>query len=185
MASDIVINNPKLNKGRLRYKHLIGKQFEMGINDCYSILVKLYKDNLNIELTNYARPNDWWLDDEMNLYLDNYRAEGFKLVDDVELKDLKPFDVFLIALPDPRRKGKTITNHCAIYLGDGKVLHHRLGKLSEVCNYSGYVRNLTTHVIRHKDVPDLTESAETPLDLMDFILPHKRKLLEEAMKDAN
>jgi hypothetical protein len=28
-------------------------------------------NNLNIELPNYARPNDWWLDENLNYYVLN------------------------------------------------------------------------------------------------------------------
>ena len=180
---DIIIEHESLPNGKLRYKHLVGRQFLMGKNDCYSILRHIYKDNLGIELTNYARANDWWLTDDVSMYLDNYEREGFQLLPDVKLDQIRPLDVFLIAIPDPRRMEKVVTNHCAIYLNDGIVLHHRMGTLSSLDQWRGALRNFTTHVIRHKDVPDLRQTAHGKLDLMDYILPHKRDLIMGAINE--
>lgn len=184
MALDVVLINPRLNGGKLRYKHLIGRQFQMGKHDCYDMLRQMFIDNLNIELTNYARPTDWWLEDGVDLYVDNYKSEGFFYIDNVQLADLRPFDVMLIAVPDSRDVKKTKTCHCAVYLGEGKIIHHRMGKMSEVMEYRGWVRHLTTHVIRHKDVPDLRSKYEQKLDVMSLMLPHKRELMMGALNEA-
>lgn len=178
----VVLNDERLNGGKLRYHYLLGKPFEHGKTDCYTIPQSLFKDNLNIQLSNIARPNDWWIND-INLYVDNYIGEGFKALDVVHLPDLRPFDCMLIALPDGRAPEKTVSNHCAVYLGDGLVIHHRLGKLSEVKPYTGMLRNFTTHVLRHKDVPDLRCMDSKKIDIMEFILPHKREILMGALND--
>lgn len=182
---EVKLIDERLKSGQLEYKHLINLPFFMGKTDCYSILRNMYKDNLGIELTNYARPNDWWLKDEVNLYLDNYKSEGFYDIDHNSVNDPKPFDVFLIAIPDPRRTNKVITNHCAVYLGEGLVIHHRMGHFSNVVQYRGALKNMTTHWIRHKDVPDFTPKQETSIDLMSLILPHKRERLMEALNERN
>lgn len=183
--ADIVLEHEALKSGKLRYKHLIGKQFSMGKNDCYSILCDFFNDNLGIKFPNYARPNDWWLEADLNYYVDRYRKEGFYLLEEPRLEDLRPFDVMLIAIPDPRDLKKVVTNHCAIYIGDGMVLHHRMGTLSSVVPYRGVLRNLTTHIVRHKDVPDLRLSTVTKLNAIDYILPHKRELLMGALNESN
>lgn len=183
--ADIILENEALKSGKLRYKHLIGKPFSMGHNDCYSMLRNMYKDNLDIELTNYARPNDWWLEEGQNLYVDRYKQEGFFLLEEPDLADLQPLDVMLIAIPDPRNLSKTVTNHCAIYLGEGTVIHHRLGTLSSIAPYRGVLRNLTTHIIRHKQAPDLKPKYRNTLNSVDFILPHKKELVMEAVNESN
>lgn len=179
----IVLKHEALNNGELRYQHLLGKEFKLGYTDCLAMLRSIFKDNLNIHITNYARPNDFWLQD-INLYVDNYAKEGFMLIPDPQFEDLRPFDVFLIAIPDPRQKSATITNHCAIYLGDNTVISHRYGCLSSVSPYKGSLRQITTHTIRHKDVPDMRNTGKSKVDLMDLILPHKRVRLMEALNDA-
>lgn len=183
MVEDVTLTHEALNNGKLRYKHLLGKTFVHGKDDCYEMLRRMYKDNLNIELTNYARANGWWLDPEANLYVKNFKQEGFSVVDEPELEDLRPFDVFLIALPDHRAPDQTSTNHCAIYLGNGLIIHHRLDRFSQVTSYRGPLRNYTTHVIRHKAVPDMRQKGQNSIDLMDVILPHKREMLMAVMND--
>src|SRR5690606_20249908 len=100
------------------------------------------------------------------------------------MSDLRPFDVILIAIPDERRPKDMVANHCAIYLGDGLMLHHRYGKLSKVQPYRHAMKDMTVGIIRHKDVPDLTNRKEVSVDIMDRILPHKRELLLGALKDG-
>lgn len=176
----------RLNEGKLRYEHLLGRQFVLGKTDCYEILRDIYKDNLNIELRPYARPVDFWLEKEMNLYVNNFEKEGFEYLENVKDSDLRLFDVFLIALPDYRQPKETFTNHCAIYVGNGEVVHHRLGRLSRKVNYSGMLKNFTTHTIRHKDVPEfIRKDKSEKVNLMDYILPHKRQRLLEVLNDKS
>lgn len=171
----------------IKYDHLLGKEFVHGKDDCYELLRRFYKDNFNISLTDYARPNDWWVNEEyeFDLYKENYANEGFTALDDVPVRDLRIGDVLLIALPDGRRVSKVLTNHCAVYVGDGYIIHHRLGKLSEKILYRSTYKNFTTHVLRHKDVPDLGRKHEKELNLMDYILPHKRDRYLGVMNDRN
>lgn len=175
----------RLNEGKLRYDHLLGRPFVLGKTDCYEILRRCFKDNLNIELRPYARPTDFWLEKEMNLYVNNFKNEGFEVVEETPNNDYKLFDVFLIALPDYRQPKETLTNHCAIYVGNGEVIHHRFGKLSRKVKYQGMLKNFTTHIIRHKDVPDfLKDDKPKKVDLMEHILPHKRQRLMEVLNDT-
>lgn len=182
--ANVVLIDDNINGGKMRYRHLIGREFVMGKYDCYDILRQFYLDNLSIELTNYARHNDWWLEQDSDFYINNYKNEGFRLLEDAQLSDLRPFDVMLIAIPDSRNLKTVKTNHCAIYLGEGKILHHRLGHRSEAIEYRASMRNLTTHIIRHKDVPDFSKPKQTALDVLDLILPHKRQLLMGAENEG-
>lgn len=184
MTINIDIKHPSLIGGKLRYQHLLGRKFEMGKTDCYQLAVDLMKDNFGIEMTNYARSEQWWLEPGVDLYQDNFRKEGWHLVDDLKFDELQPFDAFLIAIPDHNSRATVKTNHCAVYLTDGYIIHHRLGCLSTVERYKGTLRNLTTHTIRHKDVPDLRNYRTTKVDIMDHILPHKREALLKAIEDA-
>lgn len=167
----------------IKYDHLLGLPFIFGTNDCYEIARRVYADNTPIQLPAYARPNDFWLGVE-DLYLNNFMKEGFTQID-VPLTDLQPLDAFLIAIPDTRQKTpRIITNHCAVYVGDGKVIHHYLNRNSECVNYKGWVREFTTHVIRHKDVPRLEQLSES-FDIMNAIPKHKRHKLMEAMRERD
>lgn len=174
----------ELIHGKIKIDHLLGLDFIHGEQDCYSMLQNVYKDNLGIELSNYARPDNWWIQEGFDLYRDNFKHEGFITLNfNDNLSDLQPFDVMLIAVPDPRKPAAMVINHCAIYIGDGMVIHHRLGLRSERKRYTGGLRNLTCMVIRHKDVPNLGDTEVTKADVMDYILPHKRELLMGVLND--
>lgn len=173
-----MIEHEKLNEGYLRYEHLINLPFQHGVQDCYTIAQRMFLDNLNIKLSNFARPDDWWVSG-MDLYNDNFRNEGFEIVDDahIDAKSLRPLDCFLIALPDSRNPSAHVANHCAIYLGEGKIIHHRLGKNSQVIPYRYSMKDLTMATIRHRDVPDMSIQKSKQIDIMDHILPHKKELV--------
>jgi len=167
-----------------KFNYLEGLEFIHGTQDCYSLLRRVYKEFLDIELTDYARPDDWWLTNK-SLYVENFKNEGFKLIEDFDVNDVKLFDVFLIALPDNRiREGVVPPNHCAIYIGDGKIIHHRLGKNSQIKPYQGMLKNFTTHIIRHSEVTIKQPKAQK-VDLSKYILPEKRRLIEETLKNES
>lgn len=167
---------------KIKYDHLLGIPFEQGKSDCYSHLQKMYFDNLGLKLTDYARPNDWWLYESMDLYKDNFKKEGFQIVDG----EVQVMDVFLISIPDPRMPKRSVVNHAAIYIGEGYITHHLLGRMSEKLLYRGAMRNLTVMTLRHESMLNFkfVPIVEKPLDLMDYLLPHKRALLQKAMPDG-
>lgn len=171
-----------LKEGKLRYEHLLGREFIFGVQDCYTLLMDMFYDNLGIQLTNYARPTDWWLNG-MNIYMENYAKEGFQKIDILE-KDLRPLDVILISIPDGRDPSNTVANHCAVYLGQGMLIHHRLGKRSEITPYRYSLKDYTACYIRHKDTPDFTQSTvKSQADLINYILPHNRQKVLGAQND--
>lgn len=176
----------KLLHDTIQTEHLLGLPFVQGTQDCYTMLRAMYKDNLGIELTNYARPIDWWIDDNFDLYRDNFVNEGFDIVDINinNISELQLMDVILISIPDPRRVDRIIPNHCAIYIGNGNIIHHRYGTLSNITMYKGTLRNLTSMVLRHKDVRNLTTTTTSKVSILDKLLPHKRDLIMGTIKDV-
>ena len=46
--------------------------------------------------------------------------------------------------------GSQVPNHGAVYLGDGKIGHHQVGRLSSIDVYGGWYEKITTHIARHK-----------------------------------
>ena len=144
----------------------VGRSFDHGKVDCYDLLRSTYKDWFDITLTNYARPDNWW-EAGQNLYMENFEAEGFEVVD-VPLRRARPADVFLMAIRAP------VANHCAIYLGDNKILHHPYGKLSEEHNLTTAYRSVICAHIRHPDVPNLNKARET-VDIVSLLPPNKQK----------
>lgn len=122
-----------------------GIDFIHGINDCYSLVRNFYKICFDIELTNYARPDDWW-HHGLNLYEDFIKKEGFSLIDFDKLKNLQYGDVILMAI------ATEMPCHAAIYLGNGMILHHFYGRKSSIELYKGIWYNTTVSVYRRPDV---------------------------------
>ena len=122
---------------------ILGSEFIYGVLDCCTLIKEVYKSELNIDFECHGGHDGWW-DKGENRYLDNYEKQGFvRILDDT---DVIKYDIFLIKLVSP------VPNHAAVYLGDGKILHHVHGRLSNREPYGGYWRNHTTHHLRHKSL---------------------------------
>jgi len=118
----------------------IGRPYVLGALDCYSLLVDYYKREYGICLRNHQRVSkDGNVDYEK--FLTEADAEGFALVND---GSAMPGDVFLIQM------GSDKPNHVAIYVGQGMMLHHLMGRLSRRDVYGGYWEKHTSHTYRHK-----------------------------------
>jgi len=155
----------------LKYDHLEGMEFDIGTQNCYTILRSFYKDNYDIELTDYAGPTDWW-SGGLELYQRLASSEGFNPVH-CHPQDWKPGDVFLMALG-----GSSTGNHIGILLDNGKILHHLYGQRSLVTSYGGAFRNATVGVYRHEQLKD-RETEEKLLDIRDVLPLHVKRRIEE------
>lgn len=149
----------------MEYKHLLGRYFKHGSNDCYGLIRAFYKDVFDIELTNYARPDDWW-QRGMNLYIDNVEQEGFQQVD----RGLEPGDIIMMAIRS------TVANHGAIYVGNNRIIHHFYNCLSIEEMYKGMWKNRTMAVYRHPQVK--VDIQKDQLDLMSILPERVRQRLQ-------
>ncbi len=126
----------------IEYQNLLGRQFEIGVCDCWSIAMEYYDQNYGIKLTNYARPLDMhtlgW-----SLYLKNLENEGFELLD-IHPRQLQVSDFILLSIRTSE------PHHGVIYVGEGKIIQHMQNRLSGVTSYSGIWRTATTNFYRHK-----------------------------------
>ncbi|UMB78882.1 C40 family peptidase [Dickeya fangzhongdai] len=121
--------------------HLLGRQFEHGATDCYTLFRDAYH-LCGIDLPDFERINGWWVRGE-NLYLKNLAANGFRTVD---RQDIQPGDV-IIRRPFPEAD----PCHAMIYLGDGLVLHHDCaGRLSRREPYRPAYIQQTHSIWRHE-----------------------------------
>ena len=119
---------------------LIGRKFIFGVQDCYTLIQDYYKITLDIALKDYPREDKFW-DRLENLYVDRFIDAGFT---QVPMESLKTHDVVLLKL------GVTsISNHGAVYLGNGNILHHVQNRLSEESQYIRHWKSMTTHVLRY------------------------------------
>lgn len=124
----------------------LGRQFVYGVTDCYTLFRDFYKDELGIELPNFARYEGWW-NDGLNLYADNMPKHGFYLLPQGE--ELIYGDVILVCLCSP------VPSHSAIYIGENKILHHVQDHLSCISPYRGIFKNCTASIWRHESRKDI------------------------------
>jgi cell wall-associated NlpC family hydrolase len=129
----------------MKYHHLLGKPFQHGVQDCFTLVRDFYFDNYGIELTNYARPDNWW-HQGLSLYRDAITPEGFEVLPK-NVRLLRPGDGILMAIL------ATEPNHAAIYIGNGKMIHHPFGKLSTIDGLDVRWQTRVTNYLRHTKVP--------------------------------
>lgn len=126
--------------------HLLGRRFEHGVTDCYSLFRDAYH-LCGIDLPDFERTNGWWLREE-NLYLKNMGANGFYKVSPA---DAMPGDV-IIRQPFPGAD----PCHSMILLPEGKVLHHDCaGHLSRREDYRLAYQKQTHSIWRHEQCSNL------------------------------
>lgn len=97
---------------------LIGRPFVYGVLDCWSLVREYLLEKLSLDLPDQPRLGHWWKRGENRLeeYL---LAHGFRPVGKPETHDLILF-----------RVRSDVPNHVAVYVGDGRMLHHPADGLS-------------------------------------------------------
>lgn len=145
----------------LKYEHLIGQPFLWGVRDCFTVVREIYSLNFGIEITNYARPTDW-SSDMRDLIRSAYLREGFVMVEDWRVDELRPGDVLCLAL------GESTGNHFAVYVGDNTIMHHLYHRLSSSEVFRDFWRNSVCYVLRHPEVPDLRPE-KTDVTIMEIL----------------
>lgn len=120
---------------------LVGRQWSHGVLDCYSIIRDWFAFERGILLPDFERHDEWWLKGE-NLYEENFAKAGFC---EINGDDLMTGDVILMQMGSP------VSNHGALYLGDGLILHHVQNRLSTRDVYGGYWLKNTTKYLRYEN----------------------------------
>lgn len=120
---------------------LVGRQFAHGILDCYTLVRDFLARELGIHLSDYEREDDWWEKGQDLYSLERLSAEGFELIEGAPQRG----DMVLMQIRSP------VPNHAGVYLGDGQMLHHMHGRLSEVITYGGMCAERTRYIVRHKE----------------------------------
>lgn len=112
---------------------LIGRQFNHGVADCYSLVRDVYRLGKEgcaaqdvdwpldpIELPEVPRDDCWW-DLGEDLYSDHIAKFGFK---PINFSEAQPGDAFLIKIRSEK------LNHAGVLLNGGLILQHLVGRLS-------------------------------------------------------
>ncbi len=136
---------------------LLGRPFVHGAWDCWQVCADWYKREWGLEFPAYQREDGWWeKGDGPSLYEEAYEAAGFYQVSQPQRGDMIVMAVGRTAHP----------NHAGIYLGDAAqlpeenaqvfgpgpfMLHHLLGRPSEIIVFGGPWLDRTRLVLRHRD----------------------------------
>ncbi|MGS8279838.1 C40 family peptidase [Pseudomonas putida] len=135
---------------------LLGRPFVHGAWDCWQVCADWYMREWGLEFPTYARDEGWWEKaDGPSLYEQAYEAAGFYQVSQPQRGDMIVMAVGRTSHP----------NHAGIYLDvDAKLpgengqflgpgpfmLHHLLGRPSEIVVFGGPWLDRTRLVLRHQ-----------------------------------
>jgi proteasome lid subunit RPN8/RPN11 len=117
------------------------REFVFNAQDCLTLSADYFSAKHGIELPSCPRAWDWFAHGE-TLIDDLWEGWGFE---EVPMSKARPSDVLLF------RMGARFTNHMGVYLGDDRLLHHKVGCLSgieEASRLSKYLHRC----IRHRDL---------------------------------
>lgn len=118
---------------------LVGRMFSHGVLDCYSLVRDYYKRELQIDLPDFERRDGWWNVEGNNLYLDNFAACGFVPATGA----IQVGDIILMQIR------ALVPNHAGVYIGNGQIIHHVMGRMSSRDLYDGYWQENTRLVVRY------------------------------------
>ncbi len=93
---------------------IFGHPFAWGIQDCYTLARDWYG-----HLPDFVRAPGFW--NLRDLFMEGLAEARFEAVADGPAMD----DALLMSI-----RGRGVANHCAIYLGGGRIAHHLPGRLS-------------------------------------------------------
>lgn len=118
---------------------LIGREFSYGILDCFTLIRDWFREERDIHLMDFDRPEEWW-NRGGDLYMENFSKAGFEPVND----EIQRGDVILMQIRAP------VANHAAVYLGNNLMLHHLINRLSCREVYGGWWQKNTRLVVRYR-----------------------------------
>jgi proteasome lid subunit RPN8/RPN11 len=131
-----------LDPQNLEINKYIGREFEIGKSDCFTLLREYYKNELNIQINDYPH-KDGWYEENPRIIIENYQKEGFRVV---ELENIQKHDILISAFTSE------YPMHFAINLGGNQILHHERNKFSNIEFLSdSYIRKIKM-IVRHKNL---------------------------------
>jgi len=128
------------------YKHL-GQDPTTGI-DCFNLCKLAFKNELEIDIPYSTHDfcnivyEDWYNKTQNQYFLDASKNGDWK-----EIQKLEPFDIILMSI------GSTnVVNHCALYVGDNKILQTMENRDSGIYTYHRYYQQYTVKKVRWKSL---------------------------------
>ena len=121
---------------------LIGREYTWAVADCWTLVRDWYTEN-GVLLPDWQRPVNAADFVAAPMFEDCWASAGFTRLPEEE--PLQRGDALLM-----RIAGKGL-DHCAVYIGDGLILHHIRGRLSSRDIYGGWLQKCTGKTLRHYD----------------------------------
>lgn len=122
----------------------VGRPYAFGALDCWTLTQDYYKREFGIALCPFPRIEEFWKKDGSNYMGDQWEKPGF--IEMPRRTQPEIGDCFLF-----QTDGSGNPNHIAVYVGDGRILHHARGRLSTTDPYEGYWQKHTVRHLRHKE----------------------------------
>ena len=119
------------------YRSLLGRSWQYGVNDCYSLLRDFYT-LIGVDLPDFPRPG--CLEKSHSMFLKHAKEIGFY---QTSFSDKRFGDVFIMRL------GTDHPNHAAIYVGDMRMIHQRQDSLSAETGLASYYIESIAAVFRY------------------------------------
>jgi proteasome lid subunit RPN8/RPN11 len=123
-------------------KNYIGRHFEIGKYDCYTLIKDFLKNELNIDISAIITSYSDFVQAQnvfnQNLSLNFLEKKGFKMLENKE--SLEKNDILILQ--------NNLGKHFALYLGDDKILHQPMLSFSKIENYCNFYRRHTELVYR-------------------------------------
>lgn len=123
------------------FNKYIGRSFEIGKTDCFALIKDFYEFELGVSLKDYHR-DESYSSHLPELFDKHFEEEGFN-----KREDLQKYDCILL-----RKREGDPSNHIALYLGKGLILHQPEKSYSRIEEYTSTHKKLTNHIIRHEKV---------------------------------
>jgi len=115
---------------------LIGREYCFGYFDCFSLIRDYYDKELNIKLTDFPTRENEHFQENLDNWINNNNFEYTNELQKYCLLGIKNMDNFFI--------------HCAVYIGDNKIIHQPEYELSKIEHYSNKFKKRTICILKHK-----------------------------------
>lgn len=149
------------------YKHLIGLPYVPGKDDCYGLARNYCRDVFGVELTNFARPDGWWNEPDLDILNECLSLDGWQNMG-TNIRNLKVGDGLVFSLVN----GKA--NHVGCYVGNGQFIHHVYRRYSSEDALLDKWTSRLLAVVRHPDIAKLSDKREPKTNMMTLLPEHVR-----------